>query len=125
MQRRMKAEPQSRARAETGDRALRYRGRPAGVRRFIAAIAGNPVIRLHRHLHGPRVYVLGQRIHEWHLGLSLIALVFAGRAAGLWDLSIAPLLVVGAGGYLVLKDWRDIVPSKRDTSAWRLRLHRR
>jgi len=71
------------------------------------------------------VYVLGQRIHEWHLGLGLIALVFAGRAAGLWDLSIAPLLVVGAGGYLVLKDWRDIAPSKRDTSAWRLGLHRR
>jgi lysyl-tRNA synthetase class 2 len=83
------------------------------------------VIRLHRHRHGPRVYVLGRRIHEWHLGLGLIALVFVGRAAGLWHLSLLPMLVAAVGGYLVLKDWRDLVPSKRDTSAWRLGLHRR
>jgi lysyl-tRNA synthetase, class II len=83
------------------------------------------VIRLHRHRHGPRVYVLGRRIHEWHLGLGLVALVLVGHAADAWELSVLPLIAVAAGGYLVLKDWRDIVPSKRDTSAWRLGLHRR
>jgi lysyl-tRNA synthetase class 2 len=83
------------------------------------------VIRLHRHRHGPRVYVLGQRIHEWQLGLAVLALVLAGHAAGAWHLSAVPLLAAAAGGYLVLKDWRDLVPSKRDTSSWRVGLHRR
>jgi lysyl-tRNA synthetase class 2 len=71
------------------------------------------------------VYVLGQRIHEWQLGLAVLALVCTGRAAGVWHLSLLPLLGAAAGGYLVLKDWRDLVPSKRDTSSWRVGLHRR
>jgi hypothetical protein len=71
------------------------------------------------------VYVLGRRIHEWHLGLGLIGSVLTGHAAGAWRLTLLPLLVVAGGGYLMLKDWRDLFPSKRDSSAWRLGLHRR
>jgi len=83
------------------------------------------VIRLHQHPHGPRVYALGRRIHEWHLGLAVLAAVFAGKAVGAWQLTLVPGLIAAAGGWLVLKDWRDFVPSQRDTAAWRLGLHRR
>ncbi len=83
------------------------------------------MIRLHSHKHGPRVYVLGRRIHEWQLGLVVLAVAFTGHAAGAWRLSLVPLLAVGAGAWLVVKDWRDLVPSKRDTSSWRVGLHRR
>src|SRR5437588_7168982 len=78
------------------------------------------MLRLEQHRHGPRVYVLGRRIHEWHLGLAVLAVAcvasvrwpgaLAGAAAGLW---------------LVVKDWRDVSPATRDTSAWRLGVHRR
>jgi lysyl-tRNA synthetase class 2 len=83
------------------------------------------MIRLHRHRHGPRVYVLGRRVHEWQLGLALLALVAAGGAAGAWGLSLLPGLAAAGGAWLVIKDWRDVVPSKRDTATWRLGLHRR
>ena len=83
------------------------------------------MLRLHRHPHGPRVYALGVRIHEWHLGAAAIAVVLAGRAAEIWHLTLVPVLALVAGAWLVLKDWRDIVPALRDTSAWRLGLHRR
>jgi lysyl-tRNA synthetase class 2 len=83
------------------------------------------MFRVHRHPYGPRVYALGYRIHEWHGGIALLALVLVGDAAGAWHLTLVPLLAAAAGSWLVLKDWRDLVPSKRDTSAWRLGLHRR
>jgi lysyl-tRNA synthetase, class II len=90
-----------------------------------AACADLVVIRLDRHRHGPRVYVLGRRVHEWQLGLGVLAFVLSGDVAGAWRLSLGPGLAVAAGSWLVLKDWRDLVPSKRDTSSWRLGLHRR
>ena len=30
------------------------------------------MLRIDRHRLGPRVYVLGTRIHEWHLGAALL-----------------------------------------------------
>ena len=83
------------------------------------------MLRLHRHPHGPRVYALGLRIHEWHLGVAVLAVALLGRAAGLWQMTLVPMVAVAAGTWLVLKDWRDLVPSLRDTSSWRLGLHRR
>jgi lysyl-tRNA synthetase, class II len=83
------------------------------------------MIRLHRHRLGPRVYVLSRRIHEWHAGVAVIAIVAAGRIAGAWPLSLLTVLVAMAGTWLVLKDWQDLIPSKRDTASWRLGLHRR
>jgi lysyl-tRNA synthetase, class II len=69
------------------------------------------------------VYVLGARVHEWHLGATL--LLGLGLAAAFRDLD--PNLATGAaifvGIWLVAKDWHDLVPSRRDTAHWRLGLH--
>jgi lysyl-tRNA synthetase class 2 len=83
------------------------------------------VIRLHRHRLGPRVFVLGRRVHEWHLGLSVLALVGAGVALDAWHLTLVPAIAGAVGIWLVAKDWQDVVPSRRDTAAWRIGLHRR
>jgi len=83
------------------------------------------VLRLDRHPLGPRVFAFGRRIHEWHLGLAVLALAVGGHAAGFWPMSIVPLLAATAGAWLVAKDWRDLIPSKQDTSSWRVGLHRR
>jgi lysyl-tRNA synthetase class 2 len=83
------------------------------------------VLRLDRHPLGPRVFAFGRRIHEWHLGLAVLAIVLGGRAAGAWHLTLVPALLAAAGGWLILKDWRDLVPAKRDTYSWRIGLHRR
>jgi hypothetical protein len=40
------------------------------------------VLKLERHPLGPRVYVLGWRIHEWHLGLLVAATAVAGALLG-------------------------------------------
>jgi lysyl-tRNA synthetase, class II len=71
------------------------------------------------------VYVLGRRIHEWHLGAVLVAGVFAGLASDAWEPSLLAGVVGSVGLWLVLKDWRDLVPSRRDTAAWRIGVHRR
>jgi hypothetical protein len=78
---------------------------------------------LERHRLGPRVYVLGQRVHECALGLALLAVAPAGL---LDDLAHprAMASVASTGLWLVVKDWRDLVPSKRNTSAWSPVLHR-
>jgi lysyl-tRNA synthetase, class II len=83
------------------------------------------VIRLQRHHLGPRVYVLGRRIHEWHLGAVLVTMTLAGLAADAWEPSPVAGVIVGLGTWFVVKDWRDLVPSRRDTAAWRIGLHRR
>ncbi len=71
------------------------------------------------------MYVLGRRIHEWHLGAAVAVAVVVGDLAGAWTLSLIPAIALAVGVWLVLKDWRDIVPSRRDTAAWRIGLHRR
>jgi hypothetical protein len=78
-------------------------------------------VRFERHALGPRGYLFGVRVHEWHLGLVAFAGGLAATALGLragW----IPLLV---GIWLVAKDWHDLFPSRRDTAAWRLGIHRR
>ena len=79
---------------------------------------------MERHRLGPRVYFLGIRWHEWHLGVLVLAALGAAWAAGepVTSLPSAAGLVVAA--WLVLKDWRDLTPKRRDTGAWRLGLHR-
>ena len=82
-------------------------------------------VRVERHALGPRLHVLGRRIHEWHAGAALLAFAplsdhvrVPGRAAAL-------LAVIAF--WLVVKDWRDlpgIGGGRRDTGAWRLGLHR-
>jgi len=81
------------------------------------------IVRIERHPLGPRCHVLGRRLHEWHAGAVLLLAV---AAAALLAVSPVPILLGGGfvGAWLVAKDWHDLVPSKRDTTAWRVGLHR-
>ena len=84
-----------------------------------------PLIRVERHALGPRVYVAGWRVHEWHLGTAILAaLVVAALADGVTG-GVGPYLAATVGAWLVAKDWRDLTRSGRDTAAWRLGIHRR
>ena len=81
------------------------------------------MLRIDRHRLGPRVYVLGARIHEWHLGLALLLGLAAGGVLDRVEFGTGSLLAIVAGAWLVAKDWHDLVPGRRDTSSWRLGLH--
>jgi len=84
------------------------------------------VLRIERHRLGPRVYVLGARVHEWQLGAALlIALAAATLAHRLDRDGLVGVTLLLAGVWLVAKDWRDLVPSQRDTAAWCVGLHAR
>src|SRR5690242_6788702 len=83
------------------------------------------MIRVEWHTHGPRVRVLGVRVHEWHLGLALLCGLGGTWLARVWADSLLGGLGFAAGAWLLLKDWRDVLPSQRDTCAWRLGFHRR
>jgi len=83
------------------------------------------MLRLERHPFGPRVYLLRRRVHEYHLGLAILAALAGGSFFDVVDLSFATGLAALAGFWLVVKDWRDILPSKRDSATWQLGLHRR
>src|SRR3982751_5192779 len=83
------------------------------------------MLRLERHPFGPRVYVLRRRIHEYHLGLAILAALAVGALFDDVELGLTTALAALAGLWLVAKDWRDLVPSKRDSATWQLGLHRR
>src|SRR3954454_8058040 len=95
----------------------------ADARRY--ADHGLRMLRLDRHPLGPRVYVLGTRVHEWHLGAALLLALIVGGLTDRLDLSLASGVAALAGVWLVAKDWRDVTPSQRDTTEWRLGLHGR
>lgn len=79
------------------------------------------MIRVERHELGPRVFVLGRRVHEYQAGIPLLALTPAASLAGsiLCSLGVALL-----GAWLVVKDWPDLFPATRDRASWRLGVHR-
>jgi lysyl-tRNA synthetase class 2 len=82
------------------------------------------MLRLERHRLGPRVFILGRRIHEWHLGVVAIAIAVGGALLGRF--AAGPALVASLlGVWLVAKDWPDLTRRHRDTAGWRLGLHRR
>lgn len=83
------------------------------------------MIRLVRHTRGPRVFVFGRRVHEWHLGAAIASMVLAGLLADAWRLTVWSVAALGIAGWLVVKDWHDLFPHRRDTAAWRIGLHRR
>src|SRR3954464_5938284 len=59
-----------------------------------ADISRSCMIRLHRHQLGPRVFVLGRRIPEWHLGAVLMAAVLVDLVLRDWN--VTPLAGVAA-----------------------------
>ncbi|MGZ4309627.1 MAG: phosphatidylglycerol lysyltransferase domain-containing protein [Gaiellaceae bacterium] len=83
------------------------------------------MLRIDRHRLGPRVYVLGTRVHEWHLGAALLLGLALAAAFRDLDPSLATGAAIFIGVWLVAKDWHDLVPSRRDTASWRLGLHLR
>ena len=77
------------------------------------------MVKVERHSLGPRWYVLGQRIHEYQLGVAILAangLLLVSELVGVSRLTEVPALL---GGWLVLKDWQDLFPGKRDKAAHR------
>ena len=82
------------------------------------------MLTLDRHPLGVRVYVLRRRIHEWHVGL--VVLAFAAVVALIGRLGLGPPLLIGLIGlWLVAKDWHDLTPTGRDATSWQLGIHRR
>ena len=82
-------------------------------------------LRLERHRLGPRVFVFGVRVHEWHLGLGLAGAYFVAVAAGLLHIRYSAALALPTLGlWLIVKDWRDLSSSGRDTASWQLGFHR-
>lgn len=77
-----------------------------------------------RHPLGPRVFVLGFRIHEVTLGLALLAGVAVACGVDVVELGRRSEALSGFGAWLVVKDWRDLVPSQRNTARWSLLPHR-
>src|SRR3954470_10636076 len=79
-------------------------------------------VRVERHPLGPRLFVAGFRLHEWHLGLTLLAACLAAPALR----GSAVGLGIGAAGLcLFVRDCTALSPSRRDTPAWRLAPHGR
>jgi lysyl-tRNA synthetase class 2 len=83
------------------------------------------LLRIDRHRLGPRVYVLGARVHEWQVGAALLGVLAVAAAFHELDRNLASSAAVLIGLWLVAKDWHDLVPSRRDEASWRLGLHTR
>src|SRR5262245_45069192 len=81
------------------------------------------MLRIVRHPLGPRVYFLGARVHEWHLGATLLLALAVGALFHLVGEGVGPSTALLASVWLILKDWRDLSPTRRDTAAWHLGLH--
>jgi lysyl-tRNA synthetase, class II len=96
----------------------------AATKHGVAPAGRNLRLRVERHPLGPRIYFLGLRWHEWHLGTLILAVLACGFALGFVHEALPTLLAAAAGVWLVAKDWRDISRRRRDTAAWRLGLHR-
>lgn len=73
------------------------------------------MIRVESHALGPRCFVAGLRVHEWHLGLATLVAALTAVAMDAPALLASALALTGA--WLVAKDWHDLVPSRRDTAA--------
>jgi len=94
----------------------------AWTRRFAAVrstLNGWAPWRVEPHPLGPRVYVLGQRVHEFALGFAVLALLATGLSLDLFHRLTTVAIVATLGTWLVAKDWRDIFPRWRNTQTHR------
>jgi len=82
-------------------------------------------VRVERHPLGARLHLAGFRLHEWHLGTAILLVLAAGAVFHRVDDNFTATLAALAGVWLIAKDWHDLIPSRRDTTAWKLGLHRR
>jgi len=83
------------------------------------------VLRVERHDLGPRLYVLGLRVHECHAGIVLAGAAMLALFAE-WPLPRLPMLgLLLTGLWMLWKDWRDLFPRLRDSAAWSAAMHRR
>ena len=82
------------------------------------------MVRIERHALGPRVYIFGLRIHEWHLGVGILMVLALLDVTDVLTGGIGAYTLAFVGIWAVAKDWRDITPSRRDTASWTLGLHR-
>ena len=60
--------------------------------------------RIERHRLGPRVFFLGRRWHDWHLGLIILVALGLGFLGGLVHDGFPALLAALAGVWLIAKD---------------------
>lgn len=68
--------------------------------------------------------MFGLRIHEFALGFAVLAALLVGGLMESWELTKATMGATAAGSWLVIKDWRDLFPSTRNTAAWSILPHR-
>ena len=68
------------------------------------------MLRIDRHRLGPRVYVLGARVHEWHLGAAVLLALAGALAFDRIEQRVTALAIASAGLWLVAKDWQDLFP---------------
>src|SRR5437867_205849 len=86
---------------------------------------GSQLIRVERHPFGPRCFVFGRRVHECHVGLAMLTVGLAGAAFPAQIPWPALALILLTGTWMLAKDWRDLTRSRRDTTSWRVAIHRR
>jgi lysyl-tRNA synthetase class 2 len=82
------------------------------------------LVRVDRHRLGPRLYVLGRRVHECHAGIALAGLALLDLLVE-WPAPALPAVgLLGIGLWMLWKDWRDLFPPLRDKAAWSAGAHR-
>src|SRR5687767_3139174 len=82
------------------------------------------LIRIERNRLGPRLHLLGRRVHEYQAGFALLAVSPAASADFSPQLSPGRVIAAIVGLWLVVKDWPDLFEATRDRASWRLGLHR-
>ena len=80
--------------------------------------------RIEQHALGPRVYFLGRRWHDYHLGGIFLLALGIGVVTGVVRDRLVGILIGLIAAWLITKDWRDLTAKRRDTAAWRLGVHR-
>lgn len=82
------------------------------------------MVKIERHELGPRIYVLGRRIHEFALGFAVLSVLLVLGVTDHSELTKRFDAALAFGSWLVIKDWRDLFPSKRNTASWSVLPHR-